>query len=424
MNGGRGLVNILRSRAFRNYAQKQTTMPVRKLQISEPEYDLEYLYDVGNREEILENIKRRKGVGDIDKVLELSKKPASRNELMKELHKIPNRTAPGVYEYGDEPRVLAECGVKKKFDFTPLNFNKLAEKLQLIRTEDLGPLSGEKSYIFFRDLAQMEEALISYSVDKLLKHGFRLISVPDILPTTIIERCGLIVSGERTLVYSLDSHYGDYSLSGTAEMALAAKLADAQFSISQLPLKLAAVSRCYRAEVSNIAEERGLYRVHQFTKVEMFVCSDPDNSSQSMNELREIQQSLFAPLGIHFRVLDMPAHELGAPAYRKLDIEGWLPGKQFYGELSSCSNCTDYQSRRLNIKYEDKNGESSYVHTLNGTACAIPRMLIAICETHQTKDGNIVVPEALIPHMRDETFIKKQQIPSMRDYKCKQKGLS
>lgn len=236
---------------------------------------------------------------------------------MKELGKIPNRTAPGVYEYGEEPRVLSECGVKRTFDFQPLTFNKLAKNLQLVRSEDLGPLSGEKSYMLLGDLAQMEEALIQYSVNKLLDNGFQLISVPDVLPTKVIERCGLIVDGERTLVYSLDSHYGDdYSLSGTAEMALASKLIDSELSVSELPLKLAAVSRCYRAEISNIAEERGLYRVHQFTKVEMFVCSDPDNSSQSMNELREIQQSLFAPLGIHFKVLDMPAHELGAPAYR------------------------------------------------------------------------------------------------------------
>lgn len=288
-----------------------------KVSIPEPEYDIEYLANPANRDEISDNIKRRKRVGDIDKILELSGQSDSRAGLMEELARIPNRTAPGVHEYGNEPRAMGEFGTRRQFDFTPLTLNQLAKKLGLIRMENLGPLTGERSYILLGDLAQLEEALVRYSVGKLLAHGFRLVSVPDILPSKVIERCGITVGGSRTLVYSLDSHYGDdFSLSGTAEIALASKLMDTEISADKLPLKLAAVSRCYRAEISNLADERGLYRVHQFTKVEMFGCCGQNDSSRFMEELLAIQQHLFSELGLHYKVLDMPSHELGAPAYR------------------------------------------------------------------------------------------------------------
>ena len=287
------------------------------MRIPEPEYNTEFICDPANRDLIYHNIQRRKGVGNIDKVLELSKNPEARSEFIKELAKIPNLTAPGIFDYKDEPKVLDEYGSQKVFDFPAETFTNLAKKLQLIRMEDLGPLAGEKSYILLGDLAQMEDALIQYSVRKLLGHGFKLVSVPDILPTKVIERCGLIVDGERTLVYGLDSHYGDdFSLSGTAEMALASKLIDAEIPVAELPMKIAAVSRCYRAEISHVADEKGLYRVHQFTKVEMFACCTRENSGEFMEELRDIQKDMFANLGLHFKILDMPAHELGAPAYR------------------------------------------------------------------------------------------------------------
>lgn len=180
--------------------------------------------------------------------------------LLKELSRIPNYTHPAVLEYGDKPKFLKECGKKPEFDFEPQDFSKLAHELRLIRT-GVGPIAGQKAYMLLGDLAQLEEALVHYAVRKLLKNGFELLSVPDIIPTELIERCGLITEGVRTLVYNLDPYYGDdYSLSGTAEMALAGKMMNTALAHDELPVKLAAVSRCFRAETSTKLDERGIYR--------------------------------------------------------------------------------------------------------------------------------------------------------------------
>nr|XP_034179887.1 serine--tRNA ligase, mitochondrial [Osmia lignaria]XP_034179888.1 serine--tRNA ligase, mitochondrial [Osmia lignaria] len=386
--------------------------------IPEPEYNINFLCNPSNRDTIYNNIIARKGVGDIDKVLELSQKPELKDSFLHELSKIPNQTHPTVLSYDKEPHLLKECGHKPEFDFEPKEFSTLTKDLKLLKSETLGPLIGHRGYILVGDLADLEEALVHYTVKYVMKLGFKLISVPDIIPTRIIERCGLITDNGRTLTYSLTPSYDDdYSLSGTAEMSLAYKVMNTTFSTDDLPLRMAAVSRCFRAEISHKAEQRGIYRVHQFTKVEMFVCSEQEKSTEEFQKLQEIQENLFTSLNLHFQVIDMPPHDLGAPAYRKVDMEGWMPGRKLYGELSSCSNCTDYQSRRLNIKYKTKSGELLHVHTLNATACAIPRTLIALCETHQTKHHRIKVPEILLPYMKGKELIRKQLIPDMRNYK-------
>ncbi|XP_012261048.2 serine--tRNA ligase, mitochondrial [Athalia rosae] len=422
MNFGKRLIGIYRYRSLGTNVKSLTTTSRVFSELPQPEYDINYLCNVSNKEIISENINRRKGIGNINKVHELLSNSASKDLLNVELEKIPNKTDPTVLQYGNEAHVLNTCGSMPSFNFKPKEFEDIAKNLKLIRTENLGNLSGSRSYMLLGHLADLEEALIFYTIHELINRNFQLISVPDILPTAVIERCGMIIGNERTQVYSLDHVHGpDLSLSGTAEMSIAGKLARARLSLDQLPLKYAAVSRCYRAEASSISEERGIYRVHQFTKVEMFICCQPHQSCDILNELKSIEEDLFINLGLHFKVLDMPPHELGAPAYRKFDIEGWMPGRQQFGELSSCSNCTDYQSRRLDIKYETERNELEHVHTLNGTACAIPRMLIALCETHQTKDGDIRVPEKLLAYMRGKTIIQKQRLAGMRYVKHKPK---
>lgn len=227
----------------------------------EPEYDTDFLCNVTNREVILNNINKRKGVGDIDKVLEYSNKPEKKELLLKELSKIPNCTDPTVLEYGDTPKLLKEYGEKAVYDFEPQEFSNFVTKLRLIRTNMLGPIAGQRAYMLLGDMATLEEALIHYTIRKLMKHGFKLLSVPDIIPTKIIERCGLVTDSSRTLVYNLDPFYGDdYSLSGTAEMSLAASLMNTVLPYDTLPVKLAAVSRCYRAEAPTSLDQRGIYR--------------------------------------------------------------------------------------------------------------------------------------------------------------------
>ncbi|XP_044737527.1 serine--tRNA ligase, mitochondrial [Chrysoperla carnea] len=387
-------------------------------------FNVDFLCNKDNVQCIQENIQKRKGVGDILKVQEIYENIRSdkfnneklRNEFLNEINKIPNDTHPDVFNMGDEPKIVKPCLNKPQFSHEPLDFTTIAKKLNLLRTEHLGNLTGHRSYVLLGELAELEQALIKFTVANLCKRGFVLLSVPDILPSQIIEKCGMNTKGERNQVYALDEKHGEnLCLSGTSEMAIAGFLMNKTFPEDQLPLKLAAVSRCYRAETSNIHEERGIYRVHQFTKVEMFGVTRENESNQFLEEFRLIEEDNFTALDIPYRVLDMPPHELGAPAYRKYDIEAWYPGRKMFGEISSCSNCTDYQSRRLNIKYENKQGETHFVHTLNGTACAIPRMLIGLIEVNQQSNGTIKIPKILQPFMDSKEIISKnKKIPQLK----------
>ncbi|KAI4459082.1 seryl-trna synthetase [Holotrichia oblita] len=388
-----------------------------------PELDFTYICNQNNLEDITANIRRRKGVGDIKLVQQLKrdlddlnptdpKYEGAKLKFLSECKNIPNTTHPDIIDYNDEPKIIKHIGEKKEFKFKPKEFHEISKRLNLIRTEQLGYLSGHRSYYLLGDLANLEHALTRYTLNNLIQQNFKLITVPDILHRDIIESCGLNTRGERTQVYQLDERHGsDLCLSGTSEMALAGFLMNRILSEEkELPLKLATVSRCFRAETSSIADEKGIYRVHEFTKVEIFIVTKPEESDNMLEEIRNIEEEHFAMLGIHLRTLDMPPHELGAPAYRKYDIEAWMPGRQIFGEISSCSNCTDYQSRRLNIKYSKVGGGGTeFVHTLNGTACAVPRMLIALLETYQNDNGTISVPDCLRRYLGNKDVIRRQK---------------
>ncbi|XP_044262157.1 serine--tRNA ligase, mitochondrial [Tribolium madens] len=392
-----------------------------------PHLDIQYLCDPKNITEISQNIANRKGIGNIQRVHELNNQLQALNrndkayeptrlELVSEALKIPNRTHPHVSQYGDSPKTVTIVGAKPP-DGPHLDFQEICKKLRLLRTDQLGNFSGSKSYYLLGEMAELEHALIRYVTSNLIKKKFELVSVPDILPRGVIEGCGMNTRGARTQVYALDEalHGPDLCLSGTSEMALAGYLAQKTLNRDFLPLRLAAVSRCYRAETSNLLEERGIYRVHEFTKVEMFVVTQPQDSDRVLEEILGVEMEVFGGLGLHFQVLDMPPCELGAQAYRKYDIEAWMPGRGLYGEISSCSNCLDYQARRLGIRTHD-----GFVHTLNGTACAIPRLLIALVEMGQRRNGTVEVPEVLWPHMGGKKLIGKQKhVPELRLIKNK-----
>lgn len=396
------------------------------LSLKDPELDMEYLLNPKNLEEICENIRNRKGVGNIKMLTSLvnsdfrerwlkadteAEKAALRKECLEILRDIPNKSHPDV-PVGDEEcaRQVELVGELREFDFEPKTVIQLGERLSMLRTENTFPTTGHTTYYFTDKFAMLEQALIRFTIERIKEKGFELISVPDLIHPDIIEGCGFKTTGDVTQVYRLDpSCHGDVCLAGTSEMPIAGYFLDTVHERKELPVKLAAVSRCYRAETSNLPHESGIYRVHQFTKVEMFgvTHSDTDTAGNDMlMELVEIQKYLFTELGLHFRILDMPTAELGAPANRKFDMEAWMPAKKFWGEISSASNCTDYQSRRLNIKYRDTEGYLRHCNTVNGTACALPRTIMAICENFQEKDGSIRIPEALQEHMNGETVIR------------------
>lgn len=306
------------------------------------------------------------------------------------------------YIQGDY-NILKSVGQKPVFDFKPVPLNALKKIKHFLKTDNLTNYCGDRSYYFLGPLAKFEHALVRYTLAALIKKGFKLVSVPDILPDELITRCGMDTVGERNQVYTLNSSlYGsNWCLSGTSEMALAGSLMNNNIPKGQLPLKLCSVSRCYRAEVSSIADEKGIFRVHQFTKVEMFGACLPEESENMAIYFRDIQEELYRPLGLHYRVLDMAKHELGKHAYRKYDIETWMPGRGKYGEISSCSDCADYQALRLGIRSDDV-----CLHTVNGTACAVPRLIIALAETHQTVDGSFMLPKELNAYVGRQNLFK------------------
>jgi len=248
---------------------------------------------------------------------------------------------------------------------------------------------------------------------KAVARGYTPMITPDLVRTEVLEKCGFQPRAENTQNYGVSN--SDLCLTGTAEIPLGGSVMNSLLEESTLPRKLAGFGRCFRTEAGAAGQaSKGLYRVHQFSKVEMFVVCTPEQSEALLQELIDIEKEMFEELGLHFKVLDMASHDLGAPAYRKFDVEAWMPGMGRYGEISSASNCTDYQARRLNIRYrpsanpgdKKKKAKSAFVHTLNATACAVPRMIVAILENCQQEDGSIAIPQALQPYMHGLTHIR------------------
>nr|XP_061781335.1 serine--tRNA ligase, mitochondrial-like isoform X1 [Nerophis lumbriciformis] len=329
---------------------------------------------------------------------------------------LPNTTHPDV-PIGDESqaRVVELVGQKPEFDFKPRGHVELGEELGLIRQRHLAHISGHRSYYLRGMGARLQTALQNFALDTLQRRGFIPMVVPDMLKGAVFEGCGMQPNAHRSQVYSLDpARFPNLSLAGTGEVGVAGYFMDHAVNFKELPVRTVCSSTCYRAETDTGRETWGLYRVHHFNKVEMFgVTADEtgEESTQMLEEFVSLQKELFSSLELHYRVLEMPTQELGLPAYRKYDIEAWMPGRNSFGEISSGSNCTDYQSRRLNILYEREDGSLQYAHTVNATACAIPRTIIAILETHQTKEGFVRVPAALQPYLGLQVIEKPAYIP-------------
>nr|XP_033810141.1 serine--tRNA ligase, mitochondrial isoform X2 [Geotrypetes seraphini] len=329
---------------------------------------------------------------------------------------VPNRTHPDV-PIGDESqaRVVEVIGEKPAFDFQVRGHLEIGENLDIIRQRRLSHVCGYRSYYLRGAGTMLEYALVQFTLSKLVKKGFIPMTVPDMMKGVVLEGCGLRPNSISSQVYSLDpSRFQDFFLTGTAELGIAGYFMDHAVTLEDLPVRTVCCSTCFRAETDNNHETWGLYRVHHFTKVEMFGVTANDTGMESqdlLSEFLEIQKEIFSDLGLHYKVLDMPTEELGLPAYRKYDIEAWMPGRGMYGEISSASNCTDYQSRRLHIMYHNSLGELKYTHTVNGTACAVPRMLIAILESYQLKDGSVQVPKVLQPYLATEIIVKPGYTP-------------
>jgi seryl-tRNA synthetase len=325
-------------------------------------------------------------------------------EMNQRLRRIPNLTHPDapIGQTEDASRELRQVGTPRAFDFKPKDHVELGKVLDLIDFETAGKVSGNGFYFLKNDLVLLDLALQQFALRKLIAAGFIPIVTPDLARNNILEGIGFTPRGVETQVYSVEDT--ELSLIGTAEITLGGMLADEILDESSLPIKYAGLSHCFRTEAGAAGRaSRGLYRVHQFTKVEMFAFSTPEFSGAIHAEMLAIEEDLFQSLGIPFRVLDICSGDLGGPAYRKFDLEAWMPGRGEhgeYGEVTSTSDCTDYQARRLNIRYRPSGQKGTrFVHTLNGTAVALSRALIVVLENYQRSDGLIDVPEVLRPYV-------------------------
>jgi len=310
--------------------------------------------------------------------------------------KLPNLPLPEVSTGKDETKnvVLREAGERPKFNFAPKNYLVLNEELKWIDTERAGKAVGSRFGHLLREAVDLEFALIRLAFDTLKKEGFIPIVPPVFLKSEAMRGTGYLDYNEDE-VYHLEKD--DLYLIGTSEQAIGAMHMNEIFKEKDLPLRYVGFSSCFRREAGSYGKDtKGILRVHQFDKVEMFSFTRPEDSKKEHEFILLMEEKLMKTLDIPYRVLQICAGDLGVQAANKYDIEAWLPGQNQYRETHSTSNDTDFQSRRLNIKYKnEKTGKNEFVHTLNGTAFAIGRMIIAIMENYQQKDGTIKIPHAL-----------------------------
>lgn len=326
------------------------------------------------------------------------------------LARVPNLTHPQAPIGGEEDfKVVAEVGTAPKFKFEPQDHEQLMTDLDLIDFERGAKVAGSKFYFTKNELVRLNHAMINYGIDVTTKHGFTLVETPDLAKTEILAGIGFNPRGPETQVYSIENT--DLSLIATAEITMGGYHANEVLDLSNGPIKYVALSHCFRTEGGAYGRtSKGLYRVHQFTKLEMFVYCDPKDSERMHEELLMIEREICDGLEIPYRVIDTASGDLGGPAYRKFDIEAWMVmvGESGgYGEITSTSNCTDYQARRLNIKYRTEDGKNDFVHTLNGTAIVLSRFPVALFENHQQADGSIKIPKALQKYTGFDAIRKK-----------------
>jgi seryl-tRNA synthetase len=331
--------------------------------------------------------------------------------------RVPNLTHPETPRGNTDAdhRVIERVGTPRDFaaeGFAPKDHLELAEALDLVDFAAGAKVAGQKFYYLKNEAVLLDMALQRFAVDVARKHGFTLHVTPDLARVEILQGLGFNPRGASTQVYSVAD--SDLCLVGTAEITLGGMLADTILEPEQLPMLLAGVSHCFRTEAGAGGQEsKGLYRVHQFTKVELFAFVDGDLAASEPMHARflGIEKEIFAALELPFQVLDIASGDLGGPAFRKFDIEAWMPGRGAYGEVTSTSNCTDYQARRLKIRHrlpdegdEAKPGKkpkarNRLVHMLNGTAIATSRAIVALLENGQQADGSIRMPAVLVPYL-------------------------
>ena len=356
-------------------------------------------------------IAKSKAIGE-----ELKKEQAALDEMQAKFDdmilRMPNYPAEDCPVGEDESGnvVIRRVGEPRKFDFKPRDQVELCEINDWTDMERIAKVSGARTYALKNDLAQLELAMHMMVLDKLRSHGFTVISVPSISKEKPLY-------GQGYLPFSKDEIYympaDDLYLSGTAELILNSLHADELLSENDLPIMYAGFSPCFRREAGAAGKDtKGLIRVHQFMKTEQFIIckGDLQESEKWHKKLLSISEEVLQDLELPYQVLDICTGDMGAPKYRQYDLEAWLPSQNCYRETHSCSNITDWQARRTNLRYrENATGKVKYAHTLNNTGIATPRALVMFIENHQNADGSVNIPAKLQPYMGGKKVIGKDK---------------
>jgi len=325
-------------------------------------------------------------------------------KLKELMYQLPNPAAKDVKAGKNEAEneVVRKWGKIRKFEFAVKDHAELGEKLGMIDIGRAAKVSGSRFAYLKGDGVRLEMALVNLALETLTKKGFIPVVPPVLIKTEMMQAMGYLEHGGDEQMYIFDKD--NQVLVGTSEQAIGPLHSGEVFKAEDLPRRYMGWSTCFRREAGTYGKDtRGILRVHQFDKVEMFSFTKPEDSDKEHEFLLKTEEELLQALEIPYQVVKMCSGDLGAPAARKYDLEAWLPGQNQYRELTSTSSCTDFQARRLNIKFKDKD-KRQYVHTLNGTGFAIGRTLIAIMENYQTKDGHIEIPKVL------QKYIGKKQI--------------
>ena len=319
------------------------------------------------------------------------------------LYSIPNILAEDTPEGADDAEnlVLHSHLEPRAFDFTPKDHLELGKALNILDFDSGAKVTGSKFYFLKNDGVLLELALQLFAMNIAKEFGYTPLITPDLAKKSILTGTGYSPRGEESNIYNIEEL--DLSLIATAEITVGGIHANELLDASALPLKYVALSHCFRREAGSAGREsKGLYRVHQFSKIELFQITEPEKADAALEDILQLEETIYQRLGIPYRVLRICAGDLGAPAYKKYDIEAWMPGRdssEKYGEVTSASNCTDFQSRRLNIRYRKEDKHNVYPYTLNGTAIALSRTIIAILENFQRADGSVEIPEVLRGYM-------------------------
>lgn len=364
------------------------------------------------RNQLTEKFKKNKPTSEQAKdAKNLREKIQKLEKELKELEKewnellflIPNPSKKDV-PVGKDDKTNVELkkeGAPPKFDFEPKNYLELGRMHDLIDIESASKMSGPRFGILKNDAALLELALVNYAIGFLVKKGFKPVIPPTLIKKEMEQGLGYADHGGWKDMYVLDED--NLVLVATAEHSLVSMNSGKVFDNKELPERLVGYSSCFRRESGSYGKDTGgILRVHQFDKVEMVSFCKPEDSEKEHKFLVSLEEELMMSLGLHYRLMLLSTGDSSAPSARTVDIETWMPSENKFRETHSCSNCTDFQARRLNIKVKNKNNSSEHVHILNGTAFAIGRMIIMILENFQQKDGRIKIPQPLIPWMGKE----------------------